>query len=141
MSGGKNLKILLASMDPELGTEDYVFHSTKASFEGINRLEPWAVIREKEGATLILERAVAEKAGIEIGSVFRRITLNVHSSLDAVGLTAAVATVLAGAGISANVVAGYYHDHVFVGRERAEEAVGLLRGMAAGYGVSATPCI
>jgi uncharacterized protein len=130
MSGERNLGILLASIDPELGAEEYVFHTMDASFAEIARMEPWAVIHEKEGLTLILERAVAEKAGIETGSVFRRITLNVHSSLDAVGLTAAVATRLAGAGISANVVAGYFHDHVFVGRERAEEAVGLLRGMA-----------
>lgn len=130
MSGERNLGMLLASMDPELGVEDYVFHSMKASFAEIARFEPWAVIREKEGVTLIMEKAVAGKAGIGSDGVFRRITLNVHSSLDAVGLTAAVATKLAGAGISANVVAGYFHDHVFVGKESAEEAVGLLRGMA-----------
>jgi hypothetical protein len=141
VGGEQNLGILLASMDPELGAEEFVFHSMEASSEEVTRLEPWAVIREKEGITLILEKAVAEKAGVKVGSIFRRITLNIHSSLDAVGLTAAVATRLASAGISANVVAGYFHDHVFVGRERAEEAVGLLKGMAAGYGVSDKPCI
>ena len=54
-------------------------------------------------------------------------SLMIHSSLDAVGLTAAVASRLADHGISANVVAGYYHDHIFVPVEAAEQALGALK--------------
>jgi len=60
----------------------------------------------------------------------RQITLTVHSSLEAVGLTAAFATELTRHGISANVVAGYYHDHIFVGAGDAERAVAALQGLS-----------
>ncbi len=50
-----------------------------------------------------------------------------HSDLQAVGLTAAVATALAEAGISCNVVAAAYHDHLFVPVESASQAIAALR--------------
>ena len=59
------------------------------------------------------------------------LTLTVHSALDGVGLTAAVATALAGAGIPANMIAGYHHDHVFVPEHQAEAALACLRNRAA----------
>jgi hypothetical protein len=59
------------------------------------------------------------------------ITLRVHSSLAAVGLTAAVAAALSDHGISANVVAAYCHDHIFVPADRAEEALAALRSLQA----------
>jgi hypothetical protein len=55
-----------------------------------------------------------------------------HSSLEAVGLTAAVATALAARGIAANVIAGARHDHVFVPAARADDALAALRDLAAG---------
>lgn len=58
--------------------------------------------------------------------MFRGITLTIHSSLDAVGITAAVSTKLAEQGISANVIAAYYHDHIFVQAEKAELAIEAL---------------
>ncbi|MCH9673679.1 MAG: ACT domain-containing protein, partial [Gammaproteobacteria bacterium] len=63
-------------------------------------------------------------------SIFKRITLTVHSSLDAVGLTAAVSTKLAEHDISANIVAGYYHDHIFVQTQRATHAMAALRELS-----------
>ncbi|MGK0170517.1 MAG: hypothetical protein ACI9W2_002243, partial [Gammaproteobacteria bacterium] len=59
-------------------------------------------------------------------SVFRRITLTVHSSLDTIGLTAAVSSKFAEHGVSANVIARYYHDHIFVQSECAEHAIAAL---------------
>ena len=50
---------------------------------------------------------------------FAWITLGVESPLTAVGLTAAVSTALAEAGIACNVVAAMRHDHVFVPFDRA----------------------
>ena len=85
-----------------------------------------ATFNEEEGTTLVVERTAADVAGLEYGPVLRCITLQVYSSLAAVGLTAAVAGALADAGISANVIAAYHHDHVFVPADRAEEAVSIL---------------
>lgn len=119
--------VLLSTMNPELGDEEYIFHTTDMSLEKAATLKPWAIITEKEGFSLILEKKVAERNRIAFTGVYKRITLNVHSSLDAYGLTAAVSTKLANSGISANVVAAYYHDHVFIQRGKAEEAMKLLK--------------
>ena len=126
MGGEKNLCVLLASMTPELGDEEYVFCTTGLPREEAAALKPWSMTKEKEGFSLILEKAVADGKGISYEGIYRRITLNVHSSLDAVGLTAAISTKLADSGISANVVAAFYHDHIFIQKERAEKALELL---------------
>ena len=81
---------------------------------------------EAEGLTLVITKDNADKAKLEYESVFKCITLLIHSSLEAVGLTAAVSTKLAENGISANVVAAYYHDHIFVQSVKAEIALDAL---------------
>jgi len=78
-----------------------------------------------------MEEGPAVRAGLRHGFRCRRITLTVHSSLEAVGLTAAVAGALARQGISANVVAAFYHDHIFVPRDQAERAVAVLEKLGA----------
>jgi len=80
--------------------------------------------------TLVLERSAADDAGLDYGPIMRCITLQVHSSLEAVGLTAAVSSALAQAGISANVIAAYHHDHVFVSANRADDAMRVLNSLA-----------
>lgn len=85
--------------------------------------EPHGIFHEKEGVTFILDTKNAVDKKIDYLSVYRLITLNVHSSLDAVGLTAAFSAKLAEKNISANVVAAYYHDHIFVPEEKAEQAL------------------
>ncbi len=87
---------------------------------------PLGLFWEHEGLTAILSVENAGKAGVETEPCFRRISLAVHSSLEAVGLTAALSKALAEAGISANVVAAYYHDHIFVPEEKAEAALDAL---------------
>jgi hypothetical protein len=89
-----------------------------------------ASYREAEGLTLLITRRQADKHGIHYASIFKGITLTVHSGLDAVGLTAAVATTLAERGISANVIAAYYHDHIFVQHDRANDALDALNELA-----------
>ncbi len=87
------------------------------------------IFRECEGLSAILPLSLAERCGLETSGGFRQITLQVFSSLDAVGLTAAIVTELASAGISANVVAALNHDHVFVPQDQAQQALQLLRGI------------
>ena len=131
MSGETNLDKLLASMSPQLDDAEYVFCSIEnARYGDFSRLEPVAAIGEAEGLTLIVPRIRADEAGLGYESVYRRITLRVHSSLDAVGLTAAFSGKLTRYGISANVVAGYYHDYVFVHCQHAEKAIDALDELA-----------
>ena len=114
MSGITELDELLRAMSPKLLDSEFVFCTVKGKLNDYAELDPVATFIESEGLTLVLEKSVAEKAGLAFDGSFSQITLTVHSSLEAVGLTAAVATKLASKGISANVIAAYYHDHVFV---------------------------
>ncbi|QQZ40884.1 ACT domain-containing protein [Pseudomonas sp. SK3(2021)] len=131
MAGETSLDTLLRSMSPQLNPGDYVFCSIadRGLLEGTDVLGSF---REQEGLTVILERQQAERLGLGFDYVAAWITLNVHSALAAVGLTAAFASALGKAGISCNVIAGYYHDHLFVGKADAERAMHVLRQLAAG---------
>lgn len=131
MAGETALATLLRSMSPQLNDGDYVF-CTLAGSRIPEGCEVIGSFREQEGLTLIVERQQAERAGLAFDYVAAWITLNVHSALEAVGLTAAFATALGKAGISCNVIAGYYHDHLFVGRADAERAMKVLQQLAAG---------
>ena len=131
MAGETALATLLRSMSPQLNDGDYVF-CTLPDQRIPTGCEVIGSFREREGLTVIVERQQAEQAGLAFDYVAAWITLNVHSALEAVGLTAAFASALGKAGISCNVIAGYYHDHLFVGRADAERAMQVLRQLAAG---------
>ena len=92
----------------------------------MHQLNPIGFFHEKEGLTLIITQQEAINKNIDYESVYKLISLNVHSSLDAVGLTAAFSAKLAEKNISANVVAAYYHDHIFVPEEKAEQALAAI---------------
>ncbi|MEW6997397.1 ACT domain-containing protein [Colwelliaceae bacterium BS250] len=126
MVGETNLSKLLASMSPHLMPGEYVFCSVQGDYSDFKDLAPLAFFRETEGLTLVISKDAALANELSFESVFRCITLTIHSSLDAVGLTAAVATKLAEKGISANVIAAYYHDHIFVQAQKAELAIKAL---------------
>ncbi|CAI8869652.1 Acetyltransferase [Pseudomonas sp. IT-196MI5] len=130
MAGETSLATLLRSMSPQLNAGDYVF-CTLRDGKLPTDLEIVGSFREQEGLTVILERTHAEKAGLSFDYIAAWITLNVHSALEAVGLTAAFATALGNACISCNVIAGYYHDHLFVGQADADRALQVLRDLAA----------
>ncbi|MFW0757431.1 ACT domain-containing protein [Pseudomonas sp. H11T01] len=131
MAGETSLATLLRSMSPHLNDGEYVFCTIRDGHPPKD-CEVIGSFREQEGLTVILERGQAEKAGFSFDYVAAWITLNVHSALQAVGLTAAFASALGQAGISCNVIAGYYHDHLFVGQADAERAMTVLRQLAAG---------
>lgn len=129
MAGEKNLERLLSSMSPELIEGDFVFCTVKNSKYGdYAETRPIASFAEAEGLTLVLLKDAAESSGLPYEGIFKCITLGIHSSLEAVGLTAAVAGELATHGIAANVIAAYFHDHIFVQSELAERAIGILSG-------------
>ncbi|GHF00909.1 ACT domain-containing protein [Thalassotalea profundi] len=131
MSGEKDLATLIASMTPVLDKTDYVFGTLKSyDFTQLTELQPISTFKEKEGLTVIINKIQADEMKIAYSGVFNCITLNVHSSFDAVGLTAAVATKLTQANISANVIAAYYHDHVFIAVKDADKALAELNDLA-----------
>jgi hypothetical protein len=130
MTGETNLSRLLAGARPILDPQTYVFITTKADMR-LNHPAVLGTFREEEGMTLIAERRSAENEGMEFIFPCRRITLTIHSSLEAVGLMAAVSGALAAAGISTNPVSAFYHDHLFVPEAGATQALALLETLVA----------
>ena len=127
MTGETDLATMLSSLSPQLMDGDYVFCTFPSAAYGDHlELEPIASMHEREGLTLVVTKTKADQHGLSYASVFKGITLTVHSSLDAVGLTAAFSAKLTENGISANVVAGFYHDHIFVQQEDAANAMSAL---------------
>jgi hypothetical protein len=132
MAGITDLATLLKTMEPSLSPEEFVYCTVPT--EGVPShlpLNPLCIFHEAEGTTLILPTETAKGHGLSYGAPMRCITLTVHSALEAVGLTAAFATALTREGISANVVAAYYHDHIFVPSADAERAVAVLKALSA----------
>ncbi|KAA3451416.1 ribonuclease H family protein [Mesorhizobium sp. SARCC-RB16n] len=130
MTGEIDLRTLLASMTPELLDGTYVFATLAPRVPQPEGLEPVMVFREREGTTLIVTEDAAREAGLTGSFRCRMITLNIHSSLEAVGFLAAITARLAAAGMAVNPVSAFYHDHLFVPAERAEEAMALLHQLA-----------
>ncbi len=130
MSGEKDLKKIIPELKPIINDGNYVFCTTKDA----NQIAPEDAVMtfcEREGTTIILEQQLADELNFEYSFVARWITLSVHSSLEAVGLTAAFSQALAHENISCNVVAGYYHDHIFVDEKDAGKAMEVLRKLSA----------
>jgi ribosomal protein S18 acetylase RimI-like enzyme len=126
--GERDLLRALATLDARRVPGRFVFATVEAVPPVVDAV---AMIEEDEGTTLVLELDEADRAGLSYDFVAARVTLGVDSALDAVGLTAAVASALAASGISCNVVAGYFHDHLYVPFDRAEEALAVLAAVAA----------
>jgi hypothetical protein len=129
MAGETNLTTLLASAKPEHNAGDYVFCHV-ADTTGLPIEAVVMSFKEAEGVTLIVRKEWADLHRLEYSFVAAWITLTVHSSLSAVGLTAAFSTALSAAGISCNGVAAYYHDHIFVDKADLAAALDVLRGLA-----------
>ncbi|MBO9124314.1 MULTISPECIES: ACT domain-containing protein [unclassified Rhizobium] len=123
----RDTKAMLRGMTPSLDAKDYVFCTTEDEQLAV-QAAPLSLgwFREAEGVSLILLAGDAQRLGFDTALIMRRITLTVFSSLEGVGLTAAVATALANHNISCNMVAAYHHDHVFVPTANAEEAMRVL---------------
>jgi len=129
MAGEKNLTRLIQEMEPSLEPGAFVFCTVPANFDLQNR-PVVATFMEKEGKTLVLAQQEADQLGLAYEMTMAWITLNVHSALEAVGLTAAVANALAAKNISCNVIAGYYHDHIFIPQSDADLALQTLLALS-----------
>jgi len=125
MNGETDLVKLLQNMKPERNPGEYVFCLVD-SYEQAAALQPVGIFREKEGITVILPKEQADAMSLPYSLVCVWITLTIHSSLEAVGLTASVSRALTEANISCNVVAAYHHDHIFVPIADADRAMNAL---------------
>jgi len=125
MTGEKELDKLLKSMKPELNSGDFVFCTIK-DLSTVNLHDIFSIFREHEGFAIIIRKEIADSLKLDYSLVASWITLTVHSSLEAVGLTAAFSKALSDEGISCNVVAAYFHDHIFVDKKDAEKAMTIL---------------
>ena len=124
-----DFKDMLAGMEPELYEEPYLFLAPNPGDDvAASFTETFALIHEEESVTVVA-RARDALAGGDV-DMFARITLQVHSALEGVGLTAAVSTALADAGIACNVIAGFHHDHLFVPWDWRLEALEILKGLS-----------
>jgi hypothetical protein len=128
-TGITDLDTLLKTMTPVLNEGDYVF-CTLSDLSAISTADIICFFREQEGITVIIPQQLADKLQLHYSFVAAWITLTVHSSLEAVGLTAAFATALSAQNISCNVVAAYHHDHIFVAQRDANKAMEILQQLA-----------
>jgi len=132
MAGETDLAQLIKGMKPKLNKGDYVFTSVK-DISKISRNDTICEFKEKEGVTIVLEKRKADELQLTYEYIAAWITLEIYSSLDAVGLTALFSTELAKNNISCNVIAGYYHDHIFVAKEDAHRTIQVLTELSNSY--------
>lgn len=129
MSGQENLVALRRRMWPAMRGEALVycsFHDGRMP-DGLN---PICTFREREGLTAIVEKRLAVELGIAHEFECAMVTLEVHSSLQAVGFLAVVSAALAKEGIACNAVSAYFHDHLFVPFAQRGQAMEVLSALA-----------
>jgi uncharacterized protein len=129
MSGETDLAKILKSVKPKLHGGNFVFCTTQ-DLTRIKESDVICIFKEEEGFTVITNQGLADELNLEYSFVAAWITLTVHSSLEAVGLTSAFSTALAREGISCNVVAAFYHDHIFVKKKDSEKAIDILNKLS-----------
>lgn len=132
MAGETDISKLVKGMDPVLNEGEYVFATLK-DVGRIAREDTVFEFLEKEGTTVVIDRKKADSLNLEYDFVASWITLMIHSSLKAVGLTALFSAELAKNDISCNVVAAYHHDHLFVDIENSQKAIRVLTNLSASY--------
>ena len=127
----KDTAAMISGMHPTLDPGPYVFITTQGPTDDMMSAAR-ARYEEAEGTSLIVPLEVAQAQGFDTALPMSCLTLQVNSALDGVGLTAAVATALAEAGIPCNMVAAFHHDHAYVPADRAEDALQILQEIAGG---------
>ncbi|MGY5879987.1 MAG: ACT domain-containing protein [Candidatus Thorarchaeota archaeon] len=130
MTGYKELSFLLKNMEPTHVPDSYIFATVSEEILEILGSAPRLVFREDEAITVIVTKEIAEANSLSFESIWGLITLTVHSDLEAVGFLAKITSVLAEAGITANTVSAFYHDHLFVPEHRVADTLSLLRNLS-----------
>jgi hypothetical protein len=128
--GETDLTTLLKTLKPKHNPGDFVF-CVSEDFAKVNVTDIIMLFREGEGDTIVIKKELADQLHLRYTFVSAWITLTVHSSLQAVGLTAAFSNALSKKGISCNVVAAYYHDHIFVDKKDVDNAMTVLSQLSA----------
>lgn len=129
MAGEQDLETLLKTMQPQLNEGNYVFCHIK-NIKSVPIEKTLLIFKEPEGSTVIIKKELADVLQLPYSFVASWITLKVHSSLEAVGFTAAFSSALSQQGISCNVVATFYHDHIFVNKKDQEKAMAILQSFS-----------
>jgi len=129
-SGELDLNTLIAHMSPKLDSSVFVFCTLDAHQAPSHMGSALMVFNEAEGVTLIVNKAYAESSGLQYEFPCCRITLEIHSALEAVGFLAAIVPALAQRGMGVNPVAGFYHDHLFVPADRVDDAMEVLASLS-----------
>jgi hypothetical protein len=139
VEGEKHLATIVAALHVRRRPGTFVYVTLPAP----NAIEAAAMIEEEEGTTFVVEREVAERAGVPWSFAAAWLTVEVHTALEGVGLTAWLARTLAGASIPCNVLAGFHHDHLLVPVDRADEAIAAIAARRAAVtredGAAASP--
>lgn len=129
--GETSLTALLTTLKTSLSSQTYVFLTIpKDGASAPPTLFIQMLFQEVEGTTIITTQESAATHNLDYTFPCKMITLNIHSSLEAVGFMAAVGAKLTEKGIGVNPVSGFFHDHCFVPVGREEEAMNLLQEMA-----------
>ncbi|MBX9772697.1 MAG: ACT domain-containing protein [Candidatus Obscuribacterales bacterium] len=126
----KNLDVLLTSMNPSLHNDEFVFCTVSDDVFQKLKIAPLCTFREEEGISLILKRSAADQASLSYTGSWSLITCKINSDLTSVGFLATMSNALAKAGIALNPVSAYFHDHLFVPKERTQECLSILQDLS-----------
>lgn len=150
--GETSLATLLKTLTVTIHTSTFAFFSLPVDFTTTLHLgpsrQPIAMLffepGEERYTAIVDTMQLADAQGRVIDSnspgvdaspvVWKMLTLNVHSSLEAVGFIAAISKALADAHIPCNCVAAYFHDHIFVQADMAEKAIKVIEDVACNAG-------
>ena len=131
MSGETSLEKILKNLDPYIVKESFIFMTSDAEPADLFKtLNPIATFMEDEGLTLVITQYCADKNAIKYDSVFKCISLGVHSSLESYGLISTISNELTKSNISTNVFSGYFHDHIFVESNKVNKALKVISSIS-----------